>query len=263
MKQPTKGSTWFFVDESGDPTFYDKQGNLIVGGGGSSSLLLLGFVEIRRPNKVRSAVLDLQQQVLTDPLLQGIPSLAKTAKSFHAKDDSPEVRYQMYKLISTLDIRAQFVVARKNEKVFRNKFKHDENLFYDHLIETLFQDMLHRYTDNHICFSKRGPRQSKTPLVAAVQRSIERFETKWETTILTDHTIYSKTPQDDPCLSVVDYMNWTVYRAFTRQEMRFYRCVEDKVSLLIDLYDNANYPKNWYSRRNPFDIEKASPLSAG
>lgn len=260
MKEPKEGSTCFFVDESGDPTFYDKQGNLIVGEKGSSRLLLLGFVEIRDPDKVRSAVLDLQKQVLADPLLQGIPSLEKTAKAFHAKDDAPEVRYHMYKLISTLDIRAQFVVARKNEKVFHNKFKRDENLFYDHLIETLFQDMLHRYADNHIYFSKRGPRHRKTPLIAAVQRSIERFETKWNTTVLTDHTIYSMTPQEEPCLSVIDYMNWTVYRAFTRRSMRFYRFISDKVSLLIDLYDNANYPNNWYSRRNPFDIEKASPL---
>jgi hypothetical protein len=209
---------------------------------------------------VRSAMLDLKNEILADPLLQGIPSLSKTAKSFHAKDDSPEIRYQVYKLISTLDIRAQFVVARKIEKVFRSKFKGDENQFYDHLIETLFQDMLHRYTDNHIYFSKRGPRQRKTPLVAAVQRSIERFETKWGTTVLTDHNIYAMTPQEEPLLSVVDYMNWAVYRAFTRQEMRFFKCVEDKVSLLIDLYDNANYPKNWYTRRNPFDIEKTSPL---
>lgn len=260
MKQPTKGSTWFFVDESGDPTFYDRLGNLIIGAEGSSSVLLLGFVEIRRPDKARAAMVDLQRQVLGDPLLQGIPSLLKTAKAFHAKDDSPEVRYQVYKLISTLDIRAQFVVARKIEKVFRNKFKNDENRFYDHLIETLFQDMLHRYTDNHICFAKRGPRQRKTPLIEAVQRSIERFETKWGTTVLTDHTIYAKTPPIEPCLSVVDYVNWAVYRAFTRREMRFYRCIQDKVSLLIDLYDNANYPKNWYTRRNPFHIDKASPV---
>ena len=42
--------------------------------------------------------------------------------------------------------------------------------------------------------------------------------------------------------------------------MQYYRFVEDKVSLLVDLYDIARYPKNWYNRDNPFDIEKASPL---
>ena len=31
MKTPQEGTNWFFVDESGDPTFYDRRGNLIVG----------------------------------------------------------------------------------------------------------------------------------------------------------------------------------------------------------------------------------------
>jgi len=36
MKSPKEESLYFFVDESGDPTFYDKQGNLIVGQAGCS-----------------------------------------------------------------------------------------------------------------------------------------------------------------------------------------------------------------------------------
>jgi hypothetical protein len=42
--------------------------------------------------------------------------------------------------------------------------------------------------------------------------------------------------------------------------MRYYRFVEEKVSLLVDLYDVAHYPNNWYHHRNPFEIEKTSPL---
>jgi hypothetical protein len=64
----------------------------------------------------------------------------------------------------------------------------------------------------------------------------------------------------EPCLQVIDYMNWAVYRAFVRNEMRYYKFVEDKVSLLVDLYDKGKYPRNWYNRGNPFDMKKASPL---
>jgi hypothetical protein len=69
-----------------------------------------------------------------------------------------------------------------------------------------------------------------------------------------------QTAVGEPCLQVIDYMNWAVYRAFVRGEMRYYHSVEDKVSLLVDLYDVSRYPRNWYTRENPFDIEKASPL---
>lgn len=76
----------------------------------------------------------------------------------------------------------------------------------------------------------------------------------------TKYTVLAQSPKGEPCLSVIDYLNWAVYRAFTRGEMRYYRTVEDKVSLLVDLYDIDRYPDNWYHGRNPFDIKKATPL---
>jgi len=76
----------------------------------------------------------------------------------------------------------------------------------------------------------------------------------------TSFQVRAQAPKGEPCLSVIGYMNWAVYRAFTREEMWYYRTVEDKVSLLVDLYDTANYPRSWYSRRNRFDAKKITPL---
>lgn len=58
-------------------------------------------------------------------------------------------------------------------------------------------------------------------------------------------------------------MNWAIYRASTTGEIRYYRTIEEKVSLLVDLYDNEQYPNNWYNRKNPFDIQKITPLQLG
>jgi hypothetical protein len=260
MKLAKDQSTWFFVDESGDPTFYDREGKLIAGRNGCSPVLIMGFVELANPNPVRGRILTLQKQILSDPFLSKTPSIHKTSKAFHAKDDTPEVRYLFFKLLSTVDMRAQFVVARKVEKVFRSRFNGSETRFYDHLVETLFQDMLHRYNHNHIYFANRGSSPRTTPLARAIDRAIKHFETKWDTTITSSHTVYPQTPHGEPCLSLVDYMNWAVHRAFVRREMRYYDFISDKVSLLIDLYDRDNYPHNWYNRRNPFHIDKTSPL---
>ena len=51
MEKPHPGSTHFFVDESGDPVFYDRTGNLIVGQPGCSPILLLGLEEFVRRKK--------------------------------------------------------------------------------------------------------------------------------------------------------------------------------------------------------------------
>jgi hypothetical protein len=260
MKRPRPGDIWFFVDESGDPTFYDRAGNLIVGQEGCSPILILGCIETADPQPIRQAILALQHEVVHDPYLQGIPSLQKTAVAFHAKDDAPEVRYRFFKLIAGLDFRGQLVVARKIERVFRNSFQGRETEFYDHLVSLLFQDVLHRYERNHLYFAKRGSRNRQIPLTNAISQGMQRFEAKGGAPRATSFDIQAQTPQGEPCLSVIDYLNWAVYRAFTTGEMRYYRSVEDKVSLLVDLYDTAHYPNNWYSRRNPFDINKATPL---
>lgn len=260
MKDPQPGHNTFFVDESGDPTFYDANSNLIVGQSGCSPILLLGFVETQKPKTLRESVLALQRDIVTDPYFQGVPSLSKTAVAFHAKDDLPEIRYRVFKLLATLDFRAQVIVARKIERVFRNTFHGNEHEFYDHLVSQLFKNVLHRFQENTIYFSKRGSRERQAPLQQAIQSGIARFEQEWNQTITTTFAIQPQIPSGEPCLSVVDYVNWAVYRAFTRGEMRYYKVIEEKVSLLVDLYDVAKYPNNWYSRRNPFDISKITPL---
>lgn len=260
MKRAKPGTNWFFVDESGDPTFYDRKGNLIVGQEGCSPILVLGFVETQQPESIRQAVLNLQREIVADPYFEGVPSLAGTAIAFHAKDDLPEIRYRVFKLLAELDFKAQFVVARKIEKVFRNSFHARENEFYDHLVSLLFKNALHRFETNHIYFARRGSRIRQAPLLEAIRQGISRFEQQWSTQVPTRVTVQIQTPQGEPCLSVIDYLNWAVYRAFTRGEMRYYRQIETKVSLLVDLYDTGRYPQNWYSKRNPFDINKITPL---
>lgn len=260
MKKIQPGHTYFFVDESGDPTFYDRNGNLIVGQDGCSSLLILGMVEISDPVPLRQAILELQAQIVNDPYFTEFPSIQKTRIAFHAKDDLPEIRYQFFKLLAGLEFHAQFVVARKIERVFRNNFQSKENDFYDHLITRLFESKLHLHEKNIIYYAKRGSRNRQAPIENAIGKSIQIFEQKWNTTVKSKTEVQAQTPTGEPCLSIVDYMNWAVFRAFTRKEMRYFETVREKVGLLIDLYDTENYPKNWYSKKNPFHINKITPL---
>jgi len=260
MKRTQSGQTYFFVDESGDPVFYDRTGNLIVGQSGCSPILILGFIETQSPKRLRQEILALQKEIVEDTYFQDVPSLRKTAVSFHAKDDLSEIRYRVFKSLVGLDFKAQFVVARKIERVFRNSFEASETAFYDHLVSLLFENVLHRYQENHIYYAKRGSRDRQLPLTQAIQKGVQQFEEKWSHPITSKYMVQAQTPKGEPCLSVIDYMCWAVYRAFTRGQMRYYKTVEDKVSLLVDLYDTENYPDNWYHHKNTFDIKKITPL---
>lgn len=261
MKKPQQGSNWLFVDESGDPTFYNRKGDLIVGNPGCSRILILGFIETQDPSTLRRNLLILHHNIVNDLRFANIPSMKKTKVAFHAKDDFPEIRHQVFELLATLDFKAQFVVARKIEPTFRKRYRGNKNTFYDSLVTQLFQNVLHRYQQNHVYFAKRGSRNRQVPLTKAIEKSVAGFESKWGTTVSTTTKVQAQISSAEPCLSIVDYMNWAVYRAFVRQEMVPFEIVREKVSLLVDLYDSGNYPNNWYNRhKNPFDISKISPL---
>lgn len=259
-KNNTKPHQYFFVDESGDPVFYDRNGNYIVGSEGCSKLLILGLIRTENASLLRKEMQKLQNEIVGDPYLQGIPSLEKTKIAFHAKDDVPEVREKVFKLLKTLNFKAEFVVGRKVESIFRSKHKGRESLFYNDLVSKLFENKLHVASKNYIYFAVRGSKTKQLPFEDAIQTAIMAFENKWNIKNESEINIEPQSPSGEPCLQVVDYVLWAVQRAFAKGDMRFYRFIEDKISFLVDIYDFKKYPNNFYNKRNKFDTTKMSPL---
>lgn len=260
MKDAEKKTLWYFVDEAGDPTFYDRRGKVIVGQKGCSKILILGFLQTEQPEAIRKALEETRQQLAKDPYLEGVPSMEKTLRAFHAKDDVPEVRQAVYKTLQELPFRCQFIAARKRESTFRNTFGGREGAFYDHLVTHLFRNVLHRVTNNRIYFAARGSRKRQEPLRQAIGKAIAEFEEKWDTAVESDTAVQAQSPIGEPCLQAIDYACWALYRAYTKGEMRFYNVLKDKIPFIWDLYDTDKYPKNFYDRKNPFDVNKVSPL---
>ena len=253
MKEPKREKAYYFVDEAGDSAFYNKHGEFIVGRNGCSKILMLGFVETEEPKVLRQELQKLRGKIAKDPYLNDIPSLKKTMKHFHASSDCPEVRQEVYKLLKTLNFKAQFVVARKIEGVFKS-YGCNENRFYDALISKLFKNVLHRSENNFIYFSSRGSTTRQEPLEKAIAHAKDSFERKFFIKIRSNVFIQAQTPTDEPCLQVIDYISWAVYRVFVKREMRYFNFVKDKVSFVWDIYDT--YPKNFYNKKNELDVEK-------
>jgi len=251
---------YFFVDESGDPTFYDRKGSLIIGEEGCSIILILGFIKTEDPKKLRREIEDQRKKFLADPYLKGIPSLRKTSVSFHAKDDCPEVRQAVFKLLPKLDFKAEIYVARKVEKVFKSKYRSKEELFYDDLISKLFENHLHQGERVFIYFSKRGLKPRQRPLEQAIFKAKYKFQQKYKKKIKSEVFVQAQSPEGEPCLQIIDYINWAIFRAYTKKEMRFLETVKEKISLIVDVFDFKKYPKNYYTKRNSFSLEKISPL---
>src|SRR5690348_15195853 len=112
------GDLYFFVDEAGDSTFYNRRGKLIVGQPGCSKYLMLGFIRLYDPASVRRRITDFHKEVLSNPEFQRFSSL-QSHLAFHASKDPPPVRDLFLKLISDFYFRAVFIVSQKDERHFR------------------------------------------------------------------------------------------------------------------------------------------------
>mgnify|MGYP001608041066 CR=1 FL=1 len=260
MKKQKDAINYFFVDESGDPYFYDRYGNYIVGKEGCSKILILGFIKTEDPKELRDATSRIRKEIMSDSYTKSIPSLKKSLNSFHATDDCPEVREKVFKTILNLKFKAEFIVARKIENVFRNKHKGKPNLFYDDLISKLFQNQLHSSKKNIIYFSIRTNRARQAPLEDAIYNAVNSFENRWKTKVDSEIKIYPQSPIAEPSLQIIDYMIWAVQRAFVKKETRYLDYIGDKISLIADIYDFDRFGKNYYNKKNPMDINTISPL---
>lgn len=260
MQSKQHQQLFFFVDESGDPYFYDREGQYIVGNEGCSRILIVGLIKTEHPHALRQALSTLRREIGSDNYLKDIPSLAKSLKAFHATDDCAEIRERVYKAIRPLPFKAEFVVARKNEELFSRRHHKKPHLFYDDIVSKLFENQLHKSEENVIYFAVRGNRARQAPLEEAIQKAVLVFEKKWKTRVDSEIRIYSHTPEGEPCLQVIDYLNWAVQRVFTRQDDRYFNFIREQVSPVVDLYDFGRYPKNFYNRKNPLGAKTISPL---
>ncbi len=142
--------------------------------------------------------------------------------------------------------------------MFRERYQGKENRFYDDLVTRLFENVLHRFGHNEIVFSARGSAKRRKPLEHAIWRAKGRFEKKCNLDRnSTTFSIRAQTPKGEPCLSVIDYIDWAVYRAFLG-EGRYYEFVKSKISFLRPRY-REDLKDGPYSRKRPFDMKRAAP----
>jgi hypothetical protein len=236
---------YYFVDEAGDLTLFDKRGKIIVGNEGVSRLFMVGVAHLSDPAGINNKFASLRNELLNDPYFKNVPSMRpqtnRTAIYFHAKDDLPEVRREVFKLLPQLGIKVQVIIRRKlalaHEAQHLYKFGHKlkaDNI-YDDLVKRLFKNMLHKADENHIVFAKRGKADRQEALENAIEKARANFQKQWGITADNKTTIVSGSPSEHGGLQVIDYYLWALQRMFERGEDRFFGLVAKDFRLVMDI----------------------------
>lgn len=262
----------YYVDEAGDLTLFNKHGHIAVGKEGVSQVFMVGVAYLPNPNEAHRKLEKLRVELLADPYFKDVPSMQpktrKTAIYFHAKDDLPEVRREVFKLLPGFDVKIQIAIRRKEylaktaRLLHQRKSKLSPDDVYDDLVKRLFKGSLHTAEKNHIVFARRGKSIRQHAIEEAIRRAKLNFEKKTGISSDSETTILSGYPSEYAGLQVIDYYLWALQRMFERREDRFFRLIAPAYRLIMDLDDTRNKPYGeWYSDSNPLDIEKIKPVA--
>jgi hypothetical protein len=258
----------FFVDEAGDLSLFDKKGRILVGRPGVSTIFIVGTVDIPDPNSAHNELEALRTRLLADPYFHSVPSMQKdarkTALAFHAKDDLPEVRREVFALLPRLGCKVQLAVRRKRklaeEAQALFKYRGEKlrpNDVYDDLVSRVFKNVLHKADENRIVFARRGKTDRREALESAIRRAKDRFAQKWGVSHDRPTDVIAGHLWEHAGLQIVDYYLWAVQRLYERGEDRFFRSVERCYRLIMDIDNTQNKPYGeWFSDRNPMSLEK-------
>ena len=193
----------------------------------------------------------------------------KTALAFHAKDDLPEVRREVFSLLLRHQMHF-FAVVRDKLKVVeyvrqRNErepsYRYNPNELYDYLVRRLFRDRLHKDDEYEIFFAKRGKSDRTKALLEALQAARNRFSQRWGMVSEAPIHVFPATPSKCPGLQAADYFLWALQRLYERHEERFVALLWPLVSLVHDVDDTreARYGV-YYTKKKPLTLAAIKDL---
>jgi len=272
---PSGTQRFYFVDEAGDPVPFNRRKRVVVGTEGCSKFFVLGLLDVDAPDALASELAELRVRLLADPYFKGVrsvlPTARKTAVAFHAKDDIPEVRREVFSLLVRHPMRF-FAVVRDKRRIVRLVQEHNQkqpayryniNHLYDRCVSRLFRDRLHKDDAYRLVFARRGRSDRTGAFRRALENARYNFRHKWGVASTAPIEVIASTPPEDPSLQAADYFLWALQRLFERGEGRYLDYVWSKVRLVHDVDDIHRYAYDeYYSQDNALTeaaIQKRSP----
>ncbi len=257
----------YFVDEGGDSTLFSRKGKVLIGTEGCSRFFVLGMLDVLHPTTLQFDIDNLRAELTNDPYFQNVPSMRleskKTAVAFHAKDDLPEVRKEVFALLRRTDGLRYFAVVADKWRVLdyvrqqnerKSAYRYHPNELYDYLVRRLFKNLMHKDGGYEIVFSRRGKSDRTAALNQALKAARERFDTQWNMRSAAAVHVSADIPGNRAGLQAVDYFTWALQRLYERGEDRYLTYLWPAVHLVQDIDDKrkAGYGV-YYTKKKPLN----------
>ncbi|HMN91145.1 MAG TPA: hypothetical protein PKD70_14865 [Saprospiraceae bacterium] len=142
------------------------------------------------------------------------------------------------------------MVGRKIPGLYETKHNGKEAEFYADMLSHLLKNKLGKSGKLILNIASRGNTTKNQNLQLGLSKARERNHKNKPEKTKVEFNVQNH--RKEPLLNISDYFCWAVQRVFERGECRYYNFLNDKVSLVVDLYDEDNYKgsKNYYKKKN-------------
>ncbi len=270
---PGRDVRYYFVDEAGDPVLFSGAGRILVGTPGCSRFFMLGLLDVKDPAVLSREMEHLRRRLIGDAYFRNVPSMQpddrKTALAFHAKDDLPEVRREVFSLLMRHEMRFHAVVRDKRvvlawareRREIEPSFRYSPTVLYETMVSRLFKTHLHVADEYQVFFSRRQKGDREVALRAALDLARKRFARTYEIAPRGLLVPTALSPSQRPELQAVDYFLWALQRVYERGEDRYVNFIWPAVGVVHDVDDTREAAYGtYYNKKRPLDaaVLKAS-----
>lgn len=250
----------YYVDESGEMGLFNRKKQPLD----TSRTIMLGMLKIKEPD-FQKKFDNFKNEILNDSIFKTFPSYSKTLRCFHAKDDHIAIKREVYKFLKDIDLSVQVALRRRDALVKHaisinqeNKHKkYTPKEIYNDLVTRLFKGKIHKADRYEIFFSHRGNTTENKSIYEALKRAERNFHQQWNISLNSDYKVICRHPDEEAGLQIIDYCLWALQRMYEKEEDIYFKFIEDKFKLIMDIDDKSNnIYGEYYKSNNTITIEK-------
>ena len=222
-------------------------------------MLLLGIVRIENKKTVRDAIIQFMDDVKNDPLYNTLPCIADSKNWYlHASYDNLEIRVKFAEFLRKMEgFKFYCVLGRKKLNIFHSKHHRNESEFYFDLIMNLIKGRLENENIFYQILLSARKKNTQHKLKEAIEKAIQSDNAAREKPLDIKYNCEIVQSKETPELCIVDYLLWSIQRYLLLGDNRFYKALETKYDLIIDLYGGDNESPKYYDHTNKLDLIEA------
>lgn len=256
MRKQKNRKAYYFVDESGDPNFLGKGKVDLIKSGKASHYFSVGYAEFEDISILSKKLNQLRSDIREDEYLNQIPSIKSSLNCFHANKDSREIQERVFRILHEIDFSFFAVIIEKKATQFLGQFNGKRGEYYAYIVERLFENRLHLYKEIDIYFAKFHNVIHDRNMWNAIENAKDRFSRKWNHTPENNIRIFMQNPSQISGLQAVDYCLWALHRVYHHNDFRYYKYLQDKISLVHDLSYGTDLYGTYFNKKKPITKDR-------